>query len=80
MAGLEASRAAGNLDETIKFLDLAHQDLVKCIQEFPEQDLEGPVKMELPFKSTADLISVLAMHDVSHGAQIRTIRRAYSER
>jgi hypothetical protein len=77
---LEPTKTPGNLDESIKFLDISHQELLCCIVECPEQDMANPIKMDIPLEKTSDLISVLVMHDVSHAAQIRTIRRAYSER
>ena len=70
---------SGDIGKAVELLEKANENLVTCLQETPEQDLERAIKMELPFESLGELIWILIMHDISHAAQIRTIRRACSE-
>lgn len=68
------------IDKTIELLDTANEHLMKCLNELSEQDMAIPIKTKFHGESAAHFFSIMIMHDISHGAQIRTIRRAYGSR
>ena len=73
-------RTIGNIDQTIDLLDIAHEHLTQCLEELPEHDLDKPIESKYHGESAAHFFNIMLMHDISHGAQIRTIRRAYGSR
>jgi len=65
----------GDFCQTIEFLKRAQTHLMDCLQGCPEERLTLPIPTQNHGDSAAHFFSVMAVHDVSHGAQIRTIQR-----
>ena len=61
-------------------LDEAQARLLECLEGRTEQQLAEPVDTQFHNESAAHLFSILAIHDVSHGASIRAIKRLFSGR
>lgn len=76
----EISKPFGDIRQMIELTKAAHRHVVQCLEESSEGDLAHPVPTAFHGESAAHLFWVLIMHDISHGAQIRTIRRAYGTR
>lgn len=84
----EVERTIGNIDRTIDLLDVAHEHLEQCLRELPDQALDKPIRSKYQGESAtvchgesaAHFFSIMLMHDISHGAQIRAIRRTYGSR
>jgi uncharacterized damage-inducible protein DinB len=76
----EIPDAFGNIQEMIALATSAHEHVLQCLHHCSEDDLIRPVPTTFHGESGAHLFWVLIMHDISHGAQIRTIRRAYGTR
>jgi hypothetical protein len=70
----------GKIQQMIDFTKQAHEHAVDCLTRCSEAHLHQPVPTTFHGESAAHLFWVLIMHDISHGAQIRTIRRAYGTR
>jgi DinB superfamily len=64
-----------DFQQTIKFLEAAQAHLMECLQACSEESLSRPIPTQNHGKSAAHFFSVMAIHDVSHAAQIRTIQR-----
>ncbi len=73
-------RPVGDLKGVLSLLDKAHRHLVQCLQECTEESLHEPLETKFHGESTRHFFWVMVMHYISHGAQIRTIRRAYGSR
>ena len=58
----------------------AHLRLLACLEGCTEEDLAHPIPTRFHGQSAAHFFWIMAMHDISHGAQIRTIRRAFGTR
>lgn len=78
--GLEYGRPIGNIGQGLTLLDEAHVLLVGCLEALPEGALDEPIPTQWHGESAAHFFWIMAMHRVSHAAQIRTIRRAYGSR
>ena len=76
----EYGKPIGDIDKMLDLLDASHEYFVQCLQECSEEDMEKPIEAGFPAKSTTDFFWIMIMHDVSHAAQIRAIRRAYGSR
>jgi uncharacterized damage-inducible protein DinB len=74
------NKPIGNLTQMLDLFDRAHEHLVECLQECPEGDLDKPIKTMYHGQSAAHFFWIMIMHDISHAAQIRAIRRAYGSR
>lgn len=61
----------------VRRLHDAQAQLIKCLEDCTTQQLESPVKTQFHSESGAHLFTVLAIHDVSHGASIRARKRLY---
>ncbi len=70
----------GHVNEMIELNRKAQEHLMDCLANMPEQRLKEPIPTACHGESAAHFFWIMAMHDVSHGAQIRTIRRAYGSR
>jgi uncharacterized damage-inducible protein DinB len=70
----------GNVNEMIKLNQKAHDHLMECLRQLPEARLQEAIPTAHHGESAAHFFWIMAMHDISHGAQIRTIRRAYGSR
>ena len=70
----------GNIHEMLAFLDRAQTHLLECLRGCTEEDLQKPIPTRFHGESAAHFFWIMIMHDISHGAQIRTIRRAYGTR
>jgi hypothetical protein len=76
----KVEKTIGDIGRTVDFLDMAQEHLVQCLRELPDQDLDKPIKTKYHGESAAHFFNIMQMHDISHGAQIRTISRAYGSR
>ena len=76
----EYDKPIGDLAEMINLLDRAQEHLVECLQVCSEKDLGKPIKIDFHGESAAHFFWIMLMHDISHGAQIAMIRRAYGSR
>ena len=63
-----------------ELLDKAHGNLVSCLEACSDEDLDRPIPTHSHGESAAHFFWIMAMHRISHAAQIRTIRRAYGSR
>jgi len=70
----------GTIQGMISLANTAHRHVMQCLDECTEEDLRRPVPTTFHGESAGHLFWILIMHDISHGAQIRTIRRAYGTR
>lgn len=70
----------GRIDRMMELLDRAQEHLLECLRECSEQDLTKPIATAFHGESAAHFFSIMLMHDISHGAQIGMIRRAYGSR
>jgi uncharacterized damage-inducible protein DinB len=74
------NKPIGNLTQMLDLFDRAHEHLVECLQGCTEEDLDKPIKTMYHGQSAAHFFWIMIMHDISHAAQIRAIRRAYGSR
>jgi hypothetical protein len=65
----------GDFAQTVEFLKTAQVHLMECLQTCSEESLSLPIPTRNHGDSAAHFFSVMAIHDVSHAAQIRTIQR-----
>jgi len=77
---MEHGRPIGDVGQGLKLLDEAHALLIGCLEALPEGALDEPIPTQWHGESAAHFFWIMAMHRVSHAAQIRTIRRAYGSR
>ena len=70
----------GNVPALLGLLDQAQALMVRCLSGCSEQALDQPIPTEWHGESAAHFFWIMAMHRVSHAAQIRTLRRAYGSR
>ena len=70
----------GDIDGLIRLLDRAQAHLVQCLEACSEEGLVKPIPTRFHGESAAHFFWIMAMHDVSHAAQIGMIRRAYGSR
>jgi uncharacterized damage-inducible protein DinB len=64
------------LAELLAHLDAVQRRAVACIEALDEAALAEPVPTDFHGESAANLLWVLAQHDVYHGAQIGVLREA----
>ena len=64
--------------EKMERLDQAQDHLLRCLEGCSEQWLANPVPTKFHNASAAHLFTILAIHDVSHGATIRARKRLYT--
>ena len=65
----------GDFIETVDFLLTAQAHLMECLQSCSEETLSLPISTRCHGESAAHFFSIMAIHDVSHATQIRTIQR-----
>ena len=70
----------GDIRRMIELSRNAHLRLLACLEGCTEEDLAHPISTRFHGQSAAHFFWIMAMHDISHGAQIRTIRRAFGTR
>jgi len=70
----------GEFEQTIEFLKTAQAHLMECLQACSEESLALAIPTQNHGDSAAHFFSVMAIHDVSHAAQIRTIQRVLGPR
>jgi len=58
----------------------AQEQLIHCLTDCSPEDLDKPINTQFHGQSAAHFFWIMIMHDISHGAQIRTIRRAFGTR
>jgi len=71
----EIPKSTGNIADTVALLDSAQAHLVKCLESCTEDALAKPIPTRCHGQSAAHFFTIMAIHDVSHAAQIRTRRR-----
>ena len=76
----EIPTSFGDIQKMLDLTRQAHEHVAKCLGECSESDLLRPVPTAFHGESAANVFWVLIMHDICHGAQIRTIRRALGTR
>jgi hypothetical protein len=69
------SSPLGDFEQTVEFLKTAQAHLMECLQACSEANLSLPIPTRNHGDSAAHFFCVMAIHDVSHAAQIRTIQR-----
>jgi hypothetical protein len=79
-AGVEYDKPLDSVPRLLALLDRAHELLVHCLQDCPEEDLGRPIPTRWHGESAAHFFWIMIMHRISHAAQIRTLRRAYGSR
>jgi len=62
----------------IERLDQAQKHLLRCLEGCSEEWFAKPVPTKFHNASGAHLATILAIHDVSHGASIRTRKRLHA--
>jgi uncharacterized damage-inducible protein DinB len=67
----------GNITAMVYMNRKAHNHLLECLRGCTEEDLLKPIPTRCHGKTAANFFWIMIMHDINHGAQIRTIRRAY---
>jgi uncharacterized damage-inducible protein DinB len=67
----------GNIAAMIDLNRRAHSHLLECLRDCIEDDSQKPIPTRCHGKTAANFFWVMIMHDINHGAQIKTIRRAY---
>ena len=70
----------GDIRRMIELSRNAHLRLLACLEGCTEEDLAHHIPTRFHGQSAAHFFWIMAMHDISHGAQIRTIRRAFGTR
>jgi hypothetical protein len=65
----------GDFAQTVVFLETAQAHLMECLQGCSEETLSMPISTRCHGESAAHFFSIMAIHDVSHATQIRTIQR-----
>jgi uncharacterized damage-inducible protein DinB len=58
----------------------AHKHLLQCLEQCSESDLVAPLPIHSHGESAANFFYVMAVHDIWHGSQIQTIRRAFNNK
>ena len=77
--GLQADLAEpSGYTAKLRRLDEAQAALVECLDNCTEEALARPVATQFHNESGAHLLTILAIHDVSHGASIRVRKRLFS--
>lgn len=64
--------------ETLERVDKAQEHLLSCLESCDDEWLAKPVQTKFHNESGAHLFTILAIHDVSHGASIRARRRLHA--
>ena len=78
--GIEHDKPLDDVPRLLALLDHAHDLLVRCLQQCPDEDLDKPIPTRWHGESAAHFFWIMIMHRISHAAQIRTIRRVYGSR
>jgi len=65
----------GDFNQTVDLLVAAQAHLMECLQSCSEETLSQPISTRCHGESAAHFFSIMAIHDVSHATQIRTIQR-----
>jgi uncharacterized damage-inducible protein DinB len=76
----EYEKPFGDIGKMIQLLERAQSHLMECLHGCSDEDLMKPIQTKFHGESAAHFFWIMIMHDISHGAQIRTIRRAYGSR
>jgi hypothetical protein len=78
--GIPYEKPLGDVGALLAYLEQAHELMVRCLSECPEEALGQPIPTRWHGESAAHFFWIMVMHRVSHAAQIRTLRRAYGSR
>jgi hypothetical protein len=73
----EYSKTVGDIQASLDLLNKAQEHLAECLLSCALEDLDRPIGTKFHGQSTAHFFWIMIMHDISHGAQIDMIRRAY---
>jgi len=76
----EIPKPLGDLTAVLELLDVAQAHLLECLVNCSEEALLQPLPINCHGESAAHFFWVMIQHDISHGAQIRALRRAYGTR
>lgn len=74
------AKPMGELGDMLALLAKAQDHLLHCLSSCLPEELGRPINTQFHGESAAHFFWIMIMHDISHGAQIRTIRRAYGTR
>ena len=77
---LMVDEKAASIAEALELLAAAQQTLMKCLQACSEGALERPIPTQFHGDSAAHFFWIMLKHDIWHGGQIKTRRRAYRGR
>jgi uncharacterized damage-inducible protein DinB len=67
----------GDIDNMLRLLAEAQDHLVDCLLSCSLEDLDRPINTRFHGQSAGHFFWIMIMHDISHGAQIGMIRRAF---
>jgi uncharacterized damage-inducible protein DinB len=67
----------GDISAMIEMNHKAYNHLLACLKSCSEEDLSKPIPTRCHGATAANFFWIMIMHDINHGAQIKTIRRAY---
>jgi len=73
----EYSTTEGDIQASLGLLNKAQEHLTECLSNCTLEDLDQPISTKFHGQSAAHFFWIMIMHDISHGAQIGMIRRAY---
>ena len=73
----EYSKTVGDVQASLDLLIKAQEHLTECLSNCTLEDLDRPISTKFHGQSAANFFWIMIMHDISHGAQIDMIRRAY---
>jgi len=77
---LTIDEKAQNITEAVALLDAAQKTLLECLQACNEESLGQPIPTKFHGESAAHFFWIMLMHDIWHGGQIKTRRRAFRSR
>jgi len=73
-------RPFGDVSAMADLARTSHEHFLQCLDSCTEDDLRRSMPTRHHGESAAHFFWIMIMHDISHGAQIRAIRRAYGSR
>lgn len=76
----EYPKPVGEVAVALALLAKAQDHLMQCLSACTLEDLDQPIDTQFHGESAAHFFWIMIMHDINHGAQIGTIRRAYEAR
>jgi hypothetical protein len=77
---LSVDEKAQNIGEALALLDQSQKTLMECLETCGEEALGQAIPTKCHGESAAHFFWIMLMHDIWHGGQIKTRRRAYRSR